>query len=642
MRPASSIPTTQQTNCQPNELRSLCRHINGTIHVHKRYSLHNEKLLRTLEVLHQQMIQLTQEYGQLIFEFPDKEFRINGTLMLPLLTPEQHNTIIQLFSRISVRSLIFTTRSTLRDLSRLFMYLFEEHCPDYNLPSYTKLVSQLPSIQLSPKTSVAHTTQQLRTWAGDMQIIEERYGVSGEDVIEQMAPSHPTKQNSHLPLTATASSNPKSHEAHTPRTRSLSQQETQIATSTPSNIPAMIFQREPTVRLQTEHTNTQPQAASNHHPIQVTQSSHSKPSSNPPLLLEPMQREATLRIPTDIPPPSKPAASAASIEGSPFEATSPTQLQQWFAQAREEQTGSALEQLTLRCEQSLPFGLIELKNLSTPQQREAHIAALLQMLEHADSANREKGLRHALSHLDQLPDVETQEFCFSICRQYVPELLESYIFQNLSAIRYEDLRIRLFRQAVACDTPRLRRMLHQQLQSNALAYDSVQEEWLLRYLHRTQALNALAFLQQRISDPHTELHIRNSSIWMLGAFPNATSLTMLEHILMSSCPDYIQPEHWQTLQLQAIHTLSRFPLDDARPFLSHIKHKMPTFLQIHVYEILREPPPHTEFLAQQSIEASRRRFVSKLWLAGTIGLFLSLGVLATLYFSGWFRFILPP
>lgn len=319
--------------------------------------------------------------------------------------------------------------------------------------------------------------------------------------------------------------------------------------------------------------------------------------------------------------------------------TAPHHLHPMFERAR--QPGNELTQqlLTQLIAQSLPYGIRQLPGIRLTQQHEEQIALLLLIAFHAPPEAREQTLRDILAHLEHLPDLDTQEFCFTLCHYFAPGLLESYIDQRLLSIQDPRLRQRLLQHAVACDTLPMQNLLKQLLEQDLLASEPNQEEWLLAYLHRCRTIDAISFLQQRIFDPQKDTDIRHNAIWMLGAFPNKKTLALLEHIIISESTEV--REHG--LPFQAIHTLSRFAFPETRTLLESIR-KRPSLLEYaHVQQLLHENIPSSLSSLQQEYPAfssaelpHQQQFLRRVWLILIVGIFSSFLLLTWLYLNGWF------
>ncbi|TNE45092.1 MAG: HEAT repeat domain-containing protein [Deltaproteobacteria bacterium] len=240
--------------------------------------------------------------------------------------------------------------------------------------------------------------------------------------------------------------------------------------------------------------------------------------------------------------------------------TEPSRLEALFAQARQPGADSSQQLLAQLCTESLPFGIFQLPQIRNLPSQEQQVALLLLISYYAPPHHCEIALRKVLSTLDTLPDLETQEFCFSLCCQFAPTLLESYIFQRLSTLQDARLRRRLLQQAVASNTPRMRLLLKQLLEQNNFTHEPEQEEWLLHYLYEHKGIDVLRFLQGRIYNPDNPYHVRHHAVWMLGSFPNKKSLQFLEQVLLHPP---VESETWKSLQLQAVHTLGRMPFSEA-------------------------------------------------------------------------------
>lgn len=328
----------------------------------------------------------------------------------------------------------------------------------------------------------------------------------------------------------------------------------------------------------------------------------------------------------------------------------PAHLARLFERARQPGTELTQQLLTQLIAFSLPYGIRQLPSLRLTPRHEEQIALLLLLAFHAPSEVREQSLQKILLQLDTLPDLETQEFCFSLCHYFAPKLLESYVYQRIASIHDPRLRQRLLQQAVACDTPKMQDLLQQLVKQDFFAHDVFQEEWLLLYLHRSRVIDAVSFLQQRIFDPTKPLAIRHSSIWMLGAMPNKKTLALLESIIASPLQDPTMPDTDPMFVWQAIHTLGRFAFPEARARLESLRQRASILEYAQVRQLLHDPLPPTLASLQQEQKrivstpplSEHQQLLRRVWLTLLLGLLVTLMVMGGLYLAGWFDKFFQP
>ncbi|MBU47719.1 MAG: hypothetical protein CL920_03395 [Deltaproteobacteria bacterium] len=215
----------------------------------------------------------------------------------------------------------------------------------------------------------------------------------------------------------------------------------------------------------------------------------------------------------------------------------------------------------------------------------------IDVLKDASPEKREAGLAPLLQQIDAFDQhAEQQVLLMELGRQYAPSQFEKYILKSLSQTQAPQKRTELLQQAISHDSPNLRALFQKLVLQRSFSQNPEQEELVLQYLHKTETLNAVGLIESWILDEESKHSMRQSAIWIMGAFHNEESLAVLGKIL---CQQHIvneKKEHVydEALRFQALHALTRFNRTRVGPLLNHAKKDPSLLIKTYAEELLKD------------------------------------------------------
>ena len=276
----------------------------------------------------------------------------------------------------------------------------------------------------------------------------------------------------------------------------------------------------------------------------------------------------------------------------------PEKIHQIVEEGSQRKGKDARELLAEIAPQALPQVIKELGSLdATPEQRNQQVELLIEIARTAAPQKREEAFSALFSKMRQglLLDPQ-QDLILELSRHYVPRLFEDYLLDRLTDPLPHIERERLLNQAIAHDTPRLRSFLLKILESRALCHVPEQEEILAQYLHRSQDLDAIAWVANEIAEAQRPVGQKHAAVWMLGLFHEDKSLALLKKILLEKKKKGYA--HTEDIRFQALHTLTRFPRPQILPLLKEARKDPSPLVQAHAFQLAKEITPADESLAK--------------------------------------------
>jgi len=230
---------------------------------------------------------------------------------------------------------------------------------------------------------------------------------------------------------------------------------------------------------------------------------------------------------------------------------------------------------------------IETQNL---EQQRQNVNLLLELLSYFDIENHPEYFQYFLDKLAsaQIP-LDKGDVLLELTRNFSPMLFEEYANNRLNISRVTEERSQLLRHAITHDSLRLRSFLMELLFARSFANFPEDEELLLHYLEKVHMIDIHDFLSKEIQNQQHETGLRNSAVWMLGAFQEQKSLSLLHSLLTRKKTHDPSLYHYsEDLRLQAVSTLSRFPSEKYMKTFEQAKQDSSLLVKTYVQQIIED------------------------------------------------------
>ena len=282
----------------------------------------------------------------------------------------------------------------------------------------------------------------------------------------------------------------------------------------------------------------------------------------------------------------------------------PENISPLIEQATQIQRHDARSLLSKLAPQSLPQCVDEYMESTNYAERQKRAQLVVELLEHATLAKREATLEELLSRLeDPNTTSEQRDMILELCRGYSPSKFEEYIINRLTQAESNEERSQLVRQAITHDSPRMVALCVQLLKNRIMADSSEDEEFLLRYLQSKNKVDPVSFLDVSIHHQNQDVGLRNSAVWMLGAFPVPKSLQILQKIVSGENHQESETEYTEDIRFQALHTLTRFPLPQTRNILVDAQYDKSLLVQVYAKKLLAKLDENPMTASQEELYA---------------------------------------